>query len=137
MHREFSTMFNAIKYVPLVLAAVLTVPASAQDDQETYEGAVNCSALYAFLSGMSVVDDDAAASAEFEDIAVRFLLLAMARNEATAEADMTRIADDIVELVQSAEDEAEIEEFVEAAITRCDAFRETVADEYDAVDISE
>lgn len=129
--------FSAIKYVPLVLAAVLTAPASAQDDQEIYDGAVNCSALHSFLSGMSIADDDEAAAAEFEDIAVRFLIIAMARNEAEAAADMASIADEIVELVQSAKDEAEIEEFLEEGITRCDAFREIVAEEYDAVDTSE
>lgn len=129
--------FNAIKYAPLVLAAVLAVPASAQDDDKIYEGAVNCSALHTFLSGMSIAGDDDAAAAEFEDIAVRFLILAIVRNEATAEADMMGIVDEIMEIIESAEDEAEIEEFVEAAMIRCDEFRETVAEEYDAVDLPE
>ncbi|MDN3647156.1 hypothetical protein QWY75_13165 [Pontixanthobacter aestiaquae] len=129
-------MLNTFKYLPLVVAAAFAVPAAAQSDEEIYEGGVNCGALHSYISGALQDADEQAAGQAFES-ATRFFMLALVRNEETAENDMQKIVDSLIERIEGMESDTEIEEFIAAGIKRCEAFRESVAEEYDAIEFED
>ncbi len=129
-------MLNTLRYLPLAAVAAFATPATAQSDEEIYEGGVNCGALHSYISGVLQGDDDETAG-QFFDSATRFFTLALKRNAESAEKDMGVILDDLIERVEGLENEAAIEEFITAGIERCEAFRESVAEEYDAIKVED
>ncbi|WP_209349302.1 hypothetical protein [Pontixanthobacter sp. CEM42] len=129
-------MLNTLRYLPLVAVVAFAVPTTAQSDEEIYEGAVNCSALHSYISGALEGEDDETAE-EFFESGTRFFTLALVRNEQNAEKDLNMILDGLIEKVNGMEEDAEIEAFIASGITRCDTFRESVAEEYDAIDFEE
>lgn len=124
--------------VPFVAAAMgYSSLVSAQDDDAVYAAGIHCAALHSFMSG-ALEDDDAESAAVFADSATRFLALAIVRDEESAEDDMMQSLDSLIERVESlGDDEQGLADLLTGAMERCDAFRQNMSEEYDAVELTD
>lgn len=129
-----TTVFPALAGLSL---AVSPIPAVAQDDSDvSYDDALRCSALFSLFANGSEGSD----TAEFQDLATRWLVVAMNRDGtedgSQAELDFERTFDELVEAVNEIgeEEEAVGEEFLLKGIDFCEAKHALIAEEIDAIE---
>ena len=127
-----------LSIVAVATALATMVPSAASADQPlTYSGALTCGAVHVVLSGTQEQQGDAEGAAMLQDVASRWLVMAIMRNGS----DGQRAPDDfdarIEALIDRIEDTAgeEAETFLTEAIERCDAMQKAHADEVDAIDL--
>lgn len=113
------------------------VPAQAGDGEAVnYDDTMQCSALYTFLGAIAETGEE---TVYLLDVAARWLVLAMVR-DGTADGSVAGAAlEPMVEALMGeldgmGEDEAAIDEFLDAGIEYCEVTKEAVAEEFAAVD---
>lgn len=129
-----TTVFPALAGLSL---AVSPIAATAQDNGGvSYKDALRCSALFSLIANGSQGSD----TAEFQDLATRWLVVAMNRDGtedgSQAELDFERTFDELVEGLNELGEEEETvgEEFLLKGIDFCEAKHELIADEIDAIE---
>ena len=131
-----------MKKIALLMAASLglgvsPLAASAEDSPVSYDDAMKCSALFTLLSGAS----EGSEVAEFEDMATRWLVVAMDRDGtedgSKAEAELEPMLDKLIEAVEefSDQEEAAGEQFLTEGIEFCEGKHAQIADEIEGIEI--
>lgn len=121
-------------------AAQAQTPSTPAPQPLGYDEALQCSAVYAFLSG-ATQESDPDNSRILEDEATRWLVLAIMRDPdggSDARAELEAATEVFGERVLGLEDDEEaIGQLIDAESGRCLDLRDANAEEFDAVDLSE
>lgn len=127
----------------LALLALLTAPAAAVSDTNTnkpdvsYIDAMDCSAVYSILSTSS----EGRSSAAYEELAARWLVIAMRRDGTTdgrrADADLIPLIEDIIETFDQVPEAGAIDRFIDDMIGFCETKEELIADEFERIKLNE
>lgn len=127
---------KSVILIALGLAAV-PVSATAEEGPVSYDDAMKCSALFSLLSGAS----EGSEVAEFEDMATRWLVVAMDRDGtedgSKAEAELEPMLDKLIEALEEFSDQEESagEEFLTKGIEFCEGKHELIAEEIDGIEL--
>jgi len=125
--------------VVVALAALATIAASSASAQETlgYDDALSCSATYVVLAGAQEGDGDGESAAALQDIASRWLVMAMARDGQEGDragGEFDGATDEIIDTI-NAMSAADAETFLTDVIAFCDSMEVAYADEFGAIDL--
>ena len=131
-----------MKKIALLMAASLGLcayPLAASDEESavSYDDAMKCSALFTLLSGAS----EGSEVAEFEDIATRWLVVAMDRDGtedgSKAQAEHEPMLDKLIEALEEFGDQEESagEKFLTEGIEFCEGKHKLIAEEMDGIEI--
>ncbi|MXO91627.1 hypothetical protein [Pontixanthobacter aquaemixtae] len=123
---------------PLSVLALAGANLSANEPELLdYKAAMRCSALHSFYAGVS--EDEPEAEALHEEVALRWLTLAMARDGEEGERALEEheaVVELLIERLNEMEDDPEgIEEFLTEAYETCEELQLAHAEEFDAVEV--
>ena len=123
---------------PLSALALLSAGVAASEPYELeYQDAMRCSALHSFYAAIS--EDQPEAKAKHEDVAIRWLTLAMARDGEDGERALKEhepVVEMLVERVNGMEDDPEaLNAFLNKAFNTCEEMQQAYAAEFDAVEV--
>ena len=115
--------------------AMMPVASHAQEDSVSYEDAMQCSALFSLLAGASAGDED---EAESQDMAARWLVVAMNRDGtedgSQAESEIDSLVDELIDALEEAPSEEEGEAFLMEGFDFCEAKHVIIAEEIDGIE---
>ena len=133
-----SRMFSALPVVGASMGLALTpLAVRAQDSAVSYEDAMKCSALFSLIASGAEGSDEA----DFEDLAARWLVVAIKRDGtedgSKAESEIDSLVDDLIDTIGEFETEEEGEAFLVKGIDFCEGKHELIAEEIDGIEFEE